>query len=134
MWRDVRIKNILFILLGTTIYGFGLVNFNIANDLGEGGLTGITLLLLHFTGIDPAYSNLALNIPLFFYWLAYSWKSGPDLHDYWNGWTFFVFMDFSTRTLSIGFASRFIACRLICWWFHRYRAWFRVSIRWYNRR
>ncbi|MBC1400650.1 YitT family protein [Listeria booriae] len=66
MWRDVRIKNILFILLGTTIYGFGLVNFNIANDLGEGGLTGITLLLLHFTGIDPAYSNLALNIPLFF--------------------------------------------------------------------
>ncbi|MBC1434729.1 YitT family protein [Paenilisteria rocourtiae] len=66
MWQDVRVKNIVFILLGTTIYGFGLVNFNIANNLGEGGLTGITLLLLHFTGIDPAYSNLILNIPLFF--------------------------------------------------------------------
>ncbi len=52
-------------MLGTAIYAFGLVNFNIQNGLGEGGLTGITLLLLHFFHIDPAYSNLLLNIPLF---------------------------------------------------------------------
>lgn len=52
-------------MLGTAIYAFGLVNFNIQNGLGEGGLTGITLLLLHFFQIDPAYSNLVLNIPLF---------------------------------------------------------------------
>ncbi|EMG29147.1 hypothetical protein X560_0110 [Listeria fleischmannii 1991] len=65
MLKTLRVKNILFIMLGTAIYAFGLVNFNIQNGLGEGGLTGITLLLLHFFQIDPAYSNLVLNIPLF---------------------------------------------------------------------
>ncbi|EUJ54413.1 hypothetical protein MCOL2_10076 [Listeria fleischmannii FSL S10-1203] len=72
MLKTLRVKNILFIMLGTAIYAFGLVNFNIQNGLGEGGLTGITLLLLHFFQIDPAYSNLVLNIPLFFNRLASS--------------------------------------------------------------
>ncbi|WP_239254523.1 YitT family protein [Listeria ilorinensis] len=65
MLKTLRFKNIFFIMLGTAIYAFGLVNFNIQNGLGEGGLTGITLILLNFFGIDPAYSNLFLNIPLF---------------------------------------------------------------------
>lgn len=65
MLKTIRLKNILFIMLGTAIYAFGLVNFNIQNGLGEGGLTGITLILLHFLHIDPAYSNILLNAPLF---------------------------------------------------------------------
>ncbi|MBC1767807.1 YitT family protein [Listeria welshimeri] len=65
MLKTLRTKNISFIMLGTAIYAFGLVNFNIANNLGEGGLAGVTLFLLHFFQIDPAYSNLILNIPLF---------------------------------------------------------------------
>lgn len=65
MLKTLRTKNICFIMLGTAIYAFGLVNFNIANNLGEGGLAGVTLFLLHFFQIDPAYSNLILNIPLF---------------------------------------------------------------------
>ncbi|MBC1343186.1 YitT family protein [Listeria welshimeri] len=65
MLKTLRTKNICFIILGTAIYAFGLVNFNIANNLGEGGLAGVTLFLLHFFQIDPAYSNLILNIPLF---------------------------------------------------------------------
>lgn len=65
MLKILRTKNICFIMLGTAIYAFGLVNFNIANNLGEGGLAGVTLFLLHFFQIDPAYSNLILNIPLF---------------------------------------------------------------------
>ncbi|MBF2474459.1 YitT family protein [Listeria seeligeri] len=65
MLKTLRTKNICFIMLGTAIYAFGLVNFNIANNLGEGGLAGVTLFLLHFFQIDPAYSNLVLNIPLF---------------------------------------------------------------------
>ncbi len=63
---ELRIKNILFILLGSAIFAFGLVHFNMQNELAEGGFTGITLILYFLFHIDPSYSNLALNIPLFF--------------------------------------------------------------------
>lgn len=62
----LRLKNILFILLGSAIFAFGLVHFNIQNKLAEGGFTGITLIFYFLFDIDPSYSNLALNIPLFF--------------------------------------------------------------------
>lgn len=45
---------------------FGLVNFNMQNKLAEGGFTGITLLLYFMFKWDPSYTNLILNIPLFF--------------------------------------------------------------------
>ncbi|PAD22052.1 YitT family protein [Terribacillus saccharophilus] len=61
----IRLKNILFILLGAAIFSFGIVHFNIANKLGEGGFTGITLILLFEFDWDPAIMNLVLNIPLF---------------------------------------------------------------------
>jgi uncharacterized membrane-anchored protein YitT (DUF2179 family) len=62
----LKIRNILFILFGTAIMAFGLVNFNMQNKLAEGGFTGITLLLYFLWKIDPSYTNLILNIPLFF--------------------------------------------------------------------
>jgi uncharacterized membrane-anchored protein YitT (DUF2179 family) len=62
----LKVKNILFILLGAAIFAFGLVHFNMQNHLAEGGFTGITLLLYFLFGIDPSITNLALNIPLFF--------------------------------------------------------------------
>lgn len=61
----LKIKNILFILLGAAIFSFGLVNFNMQNKLAEGGFTGITLLLYFLWKWDPSYTNLLLNIPLF---------------------------------------------------------------------
>ncbi|TYR79924.1 YitT family protein [Priestia megaterium] len=64
--KGLKLKNILFILIGSAIFAFGLVNFNMQNNLAEGGFTGITLLLFFLFNIDPSYSNLALNIPLFF--------------------------------------------------------------------
>ncbi|TMU86775.1 YitT family protein [Bacillus sp. BHET2] len=66
MMLGLRFKNILFILLGSAIFAFGLVHFNMQNKLAEGGFTGITLILYFLFDIDPSYSNLALNIPLFF--------------------------------------------------------------------
>lgn len=45
---------------------FGLVHFNMQNALGEGGFTGITLLIYNLTGISPSITNILLNIPLFF--------------------------------------------------------------------
>lgn len=70
MFKGVKIKNILFILLGAAIFSFGLVHFNIQNELAEGGFTGITLILLFAFKWDPALMNLLLNIPMF----AIGWK------------------------------------------------------------
>ncbi|ETI66615.1 YitT family protein [Neobacillus vireti] len=62
----LKLKNILFILLGAAIMAFGLVNFNMENKLAEGGFTGITLIFYFLLNWDPSYTNLLLNIPLFF--------------------------------------------------------------------
>ncbi|MBS4176579.1 YitT family protein [Lederbergia citrea] len=61
----IKIKNTLFILLGAAIFAFGLVHFNMQNNLAEGGFTGITLLLYFVFHFDPSITNLVLNIPLF---------------------------------------------------------------------
>lgn len=61
----IKAKNILFILLGSAIFSFGIVHFNMENNLSEGGFTGITLLLYFLFNIDPAISNIVLNIPMF---------------------------------------------------------------------
>ncbi|MDQ0197527.1 YitT family protein [Neobacillus ginsengisoli] len=66
MLLGLKIKNILLILVGTAIMSFGLVNFNMQNKLAEGGFTGITLLFYFLFKWDPSYTNLILNIPLFF--------------------------------------------------------------------
>ncbi|WP_018922273.1 YitT family protein [Salsuginibacillus kocurii] len=59
-------KRLIFITLGSALMSFGLVYFNMENNLADGGFTGITLILYFIFTIDPALSNLVLNIPLFF--------------------------------------------------------------------
>lgn len=63
---NIKITNILSILIGAAIFSFGIVHFNMQNQLAEGGFTGITLLLYFMFQFDPAITNLVLNIPLFF--------------------------------------------------------------------
>lgn len=58
------VKEVVMIMVGTSIYAFGLVYLNIANHLAEGSVSGITLILRALFGIDPAYSTLLINIPL----------------------------------------------------------------------
>ncbi|WP_019156017.1 YitT family protein [Robertmurraya massiliosenegalensis] len=62
----LKFKNIFYILLGSAIFSFGIVHFNMQNNLAEGGFTGITLLLYFLYKFDPSYTNLLLNIPVFF--------------------------------------------------------------------
>lgn len=62
--EKIRILDLLMIIIGCGMYAFGLVAINIANNLAEGGVTGITLILRYWFHINPAYSTLALNIPL----------------------------------------------------------------------
>lgn len=58
-------KTVFFIVLGAAIYAFGLHYFVISNQLMEGGVTGIALLLYYAGGFPPSVTTLALNIPLF---------------------------------------------------------------------
>ncbi|MEH7899800.1 hypothetical protein V7639_18440, partial [Bacillus pumilus] len=37
MLKEIRLKNIVFILKGSAIFSFGLVHFNMQNNLAEGG-------------------------------------------------------------------------------------------------
>jgi uncharacterized membrane-anchored protein YitT (DUF2179 family) len=65
MLSGINLKNIFFIIIGSAIFAFGLVHFNMQNNLAEGGFTGITLLLYFLYHIDPSITNLVLNIPIF---------------------------------------------------------------------
>lgn len=60
-----QLKRLLLIAVGVVIYTFGFVKFNMANALAEGGVAGVTLIVHALYGINPAYSSLILNIPLF---------------------------------------------------------------------
>lgn len=65
MLKQIKLRNILAIMIGAAIYSFGLVHFNMQHSLGEGGFTGITLIFYFTLGWDPALLNLLLNIPMF---------------------------------------------------------------------
>lgn len=61
-WRIT--EEMLMIALGCAIYGFSLDAISIPNQLADGGLSGITLILRYWWHIDPGLSTLVLNIPL----------------------------------------------------------------------
>jgi uncharacterized membrane-anchored protein YitT (DUF2179 family) len=61
-----RFTNLAAILIGTAIYAFGLHYFVISNELMEGGVTGVSLLLNYVFNIPPSISTLVINIPLFY--------------------------------------------------------------------
>lgn len=63
--KRVNPVDLIMIALGTAIYAFGFVQFNMANHLAEGGVAGITLIIHNLFGVDPAYSTLLINFPLF---------------------------------------------------------------------
>lgn len=63
--QGIKIQNIIGILIGSAIFSFGFVHFNMQNQLGEGGFSGITLILYFTLNWDPALMNLLLNIPMF---------------------------------------------------------------------
>lgn len=60
-----QVRSLLLIALGVAMYTFGFVKFNMANALAEGGVAGVTLIIHALYKIDPAYTSLILNIPLF---------------------------------------------------------------------
>ena len=55
---------LLAIAIGTGIYAFGFVAFNMANHLAQGGVAGLSLISYALWHIDPSYVQLLINIPL----------------------------------------------------------------------
>jgi uncharacterized membrane-anchored protein YitT (DUF2179 family) len=58
-------KTVAPIMLGSAVYAFGLLYFIIPNQLMEGGVTGITILLNYAFNIPIFLTTLLLNFPLF---------------------------------------------------------------------
>lgn len=60
-----QLQIIIPIMIGTAIYAFGLHYFILPNQLMEGGVTGIAVLLNYAIGWPLSISTLLLNIPIF---------------------------------------------------------------------
>lgn len=75
IFKDIKLKNTLLIIFGSAVFSFGIVHFNMQNNLGEGGFTGITLLLYFIWDLNPAITNIILNIPVFLIGLKYLGKN-----------------------------------------------------------
>lgn len=56
-----RLKDCLLIVLGGILYALVLNMLIIPHEFGEGGITGVTLLLYYTTGIEAGLSSFILN-------------------------------------------------------------------------
>lgn len=56
-----RLIDILFIMLGTFIFALAVNLFVIPNEFGEGGVTGITIILFYVLQWSPGLVNLVIN-------------------------------------------------------------------------
>jgi len=71
-----HLRNLIPISIGTAIFAYGLHIIVIPNQLMEGGLTGIALLLNYVLSIPTSLTTLVLNIPLFYIgWKAFGGKT-----------------------------------------------------------
>lgn len=60
----IKIIDLLMIAFGCQIFSLSLVFFNIKNNLADGGISGLTLILKSIFNINPAYTTVLLNAPL----------------------------------------------------------------------
>lgn len=72
--EKISLLDILMITIGCGMYALGFVKINMANNLAEGGVTGIALIVRYWFHIDPAFSSLAINVPLVLIGLRYLGK------------------------------------------------------------
>ena len=56
--KNGTLKSILLIIIGATILSFGSYNFNYQNNVTEGGVLGLLLLLQHVFNISPSITSV----------------------------------------------------------------------------
>lgn len=59
--KNRMIRDMILILVGSFIFATGVNAFIISANLGEGGVTGVSLILLYAFDISPAWSTFILN-------------------------------------------------------------------------
>lgn len=64
MLSKENIKDLLFIGIGGLIYAFGINYFFIPNQMADGGLSGICIIIHYLLGFDISMTYFILNIPL----------------------------------------------------------------------
>lgn len=64
MARRLFLERIGLILLGSAILAFGVYNFYYLNNITEGGVLGILLLLKNLFNIQPAIANIVIDVLL----------------------------------------------------------------------
>ena len=65
MWLKKYIKNLLLIALGSCILAFGSFNFNYQNNVTEGGVLGLLLLIKNIFDISPSITAIIIDLSLF---------------------------------------------------------------------
>jgi len=59
------LKNILLVIIGSTILSFSSYNFNYQNSVTEGGILGLILLIKNIFNISPSITSLIIDLSLF---------------------------------------------------------------------
>lgn len=59
------VKDYFIIFLGCVVFSLALSAFLIPSQIGAGGVTGIALVINHFTGVKVGLITILVNIPLF---------------------------------------------------------------------
>ena len=62
IFSEIKIKNILFCILGGVILAFGLYNVHSISAVTEGGTLGLALLFENRFSLSPAISEAVLNV------------------------------------------------------------------------
>lgn len=64
MWVNKTVRDLLFVIIGSFIFSAGVNTFIISADLGEGGVTGIAIVLYYAFHISPGVTNFVFNAVL----------------------------------------------------------------------
>lgn len=80
----MKVKNIVYNLIGSGILAFGLYNVHSFSGVTEGGVLGLTLLFYNWFGLSPAVSGFIMNFACYFFgfkilgktFIAYSLVAG----------------------------------------------------------
>ncbi|MBQ6631545.1 MAG: YitT family protein [Romboutsia sp.] len=63
--KKETLKSILLIIIGATILSFGSYNFNYQNNVTEGGVLGLLLLMQNVFNISPSITSVVIDFSLF---------------------------------------------------------------------
>ena len=55
-------RNLLYIIIGSFLYSISVNSFTVPNQLAEGGVTGLSLLLFYVLKIPPGFTIFILNV------------------------------------------------------------------------